>query len=330
MGNITHLSLLLSRIVIATFACFLLYVALFTYEDEQGRLQNRLDELWIRVDEMRRAATAGHTAFLKSAISLVNAGLDSLYGPKLLSPRSLAVTLSYSIGSLHLLVSYYAYSSPNFGDVMFFGIAILLGTSVLFVKQARMVSTWSWTIILLDIPLLAFGPVLGAPRPFTLSSLREEWTASGEAFLFSTSLAGGVICDVLFIMINRSLLKSAGRVKSGVSATLIVVCNVALGILYMLPYFLSQSNVIGEGWDLIAAISATNMITALVASAIVVVMIAALAHPLFWGLINRPIYAMAQRGVVRRPALLLSVAIMMLTWAFPAWRPFWDWIAKIK
>jgi len=81
--------------------------------------------------------------------------------------------------------------------------------------------------------------------------------------------------------------------------------------------------------DFVASISATNLITAFLASAVVLILIFALVHRFFWSVISRPIYAIATTGLVRKPAWLLSTAILILTIIFPGWKPLLEKLEKI-
>ena len=49
----------------------LLYAGLFLTETEEGRLQNRLEELWIRVDDLQSRAVSRQAAFLQQVSGLI-------------------------------------------------------------------------------------------------------------------------------------------------------------------------------------------------------------------------------------------------------------------
>ena len=44
------------RVTVAILGGLLLYVGLFLHEDEEGRIQNRLEQLWIRIDDLQQSA----------------------------------------------------------------------------------------------------------------------------------------------------------------------------------------------------------------------------------------------------------------------------------
>jgi hypothetical protein len=42
----------------------LLYTALFLYPDEQGQIQNKLEEWWVRLTDLQRLSLTRHGVFL--------------------------------------------------------------------------------------------------------------------------------------------------------------------------------------------------------------------------------------------------------------------------
>ena len=107
--------LVLGRIAAIGLGSVLLYIALFLYETESGNYQNRLEDLWVRIDDLSRTALTRQTAFLKQTLGFLSFGFDSLFGKKLISTRSIAITLSYSVSSLCLLMDFYSFFHSHQG-----------------------------------------------------------------------------------------------------------------------------------------------------------------------------------------------------------------------
>jgi hypothetical protein len=78
----------------------LLYIAFFLYENEEGRLQNSLEELWIRVADRSDTTSiaVGHLA--KEAARLTSHALDRIFGRQLLSRRAVGVSFFYGAASI--------------------------------------------------------------------------------------------------------------------------------------------------------------------------------------------------------------------------------------
>src|SRR5258708_3939872 len=138
------LALRFSQIGVVCCALALPICAFFLYEDEEGRLQNLLQELWVKIDDLSRSAIAKHMAFLKQTVILLNSVLDSLFGTDLISVRSIAATLAYCAGSFFVLFyARIARTMPN-GDgslvflraLLCFVVFMLLAASLSFRENA--------------------------------------------------------------------------------------------------------------------------------------------------------------------------------------------------
>ena len=76
-------ALLLGFVVIAS--------VLFLYEDEDKRIQNLLEDAWIRVSDARRAAMSAQNAFLIAVLEISEKALTRTFGTPLISSRSIAM-----------------------------------------------------------------------------------------------------------------------------------------------------------------------------------------------------------------------------------------------
>src|ERR1035441_4230660 len=97
MPNILHIFL---RILAGIAGALLLYVAFFLYEDEEARIQNRLEQIWHKIDALQSTAMSKEMAFLQGATRTTSAILDRLLGHKLLSLQSVAVSMTFSLASV--------------------------------------------------------------------------------------------------------------------------------------------------------------------------------------------------------------------------------------
>jgi hypothetical protein len=147
-------------------------------------------------------------------------------------------------------------------------------------------------------------------------------------------IAAAVSCDVVFIALNRAILQFTAQRNSSSQIAALLVCNGLVAFGYMAPYLLmdfdpffgSTTGVQAVIW----LISITNLFTVLLASGMFIVMLVALLHRVFWPFLSRPLYAMARYGLIRNQKLLLTVSLVLLAWAVPAWKTFWEVVGKIK
>ena len=98
------------RIVIVAVSCLgvvagvaLLYIALFLTEPEEESIQNRLEDWWLRIKEHQQKSQSKLTVFMREIARLSSAGLDHVFGKKLISTQSIVVSASYSLASILLL-----------------------------------------------------------------------------------------------------------------------------------------------------------------------------------------------------------------------------------
>lgn len=92
---------------------FLIYLTLL-YKHEEGQVKNKLEDLWIRVDDFQKIALSRQTAFMKVVAETLTLGFDRVFGKKLISLHSLIVSVCYSIASIAIplaLIDFYIKSS---------------------------------------------------------------------------------------------------------------------------------------------------------------------------------------------------------------------------
>jgi hypothetical protein len=77
-------------LVIAGFTGFILvYLALLLYEDEEGFVQNKLENLWVFLDSSRIGYLSRHARFATRVARLVTLSLDRIFGERVFSLRAI-------------------------------------------------------------------------------------------------------------------------------------------------------------------------------------------------------------------------------------------------
>lgn len=321
----THLILTVVRILISCFAFLLIYIAAFLHEDEEGKLQNRLEELWMRIDDLQSQALSRETVFLRELLRLLTRGFDGLLGKNLLSVRSITVVFCYCWASAALLNAY--------------AIRVRLGGR----PGNSATALWEWlepTAFVLIGTLAAALPkriaieFLGGVSAFFIGYLANGLFKHPKwEFYYTTWFAGAVLagsaCGVAFVAINRIVFRFSARLNKGTTIILVLTANLLIAAAYAIPYLYWWYiyTILPPGF--IFVVSSTNLLAVSCALSIVIVMLIAFLHRLFWPIVSRPMYAMARREVVRKPKLLLAIAIVLLSWALPGWKAFWDFVGKL-
>ena len=81
-----------------------LYAAAFLYGDQYGRIQNKLEEWWLRLSDRQKLAVSWNTAFVREIAGLETRMFDRLFGKTLASFRAIGVSQCLSLASLGVAV----------------------------------------------------------------------------------------------------------------------------------------------------------------------------------------------------------------------------------
>ena len=141
------LAIYLLRFVLLTSGLFLIYAALFLYETEHGLLQNKLEDLWIRIDDRQRPFLSRHTVLIKGLATLLISAFNRLFGSRLLSLRAILVSASFSLAPILVLLSLRTANDHNFDYLstpcLIWGVAfIVLGAFPLFIRSSLSLRLW--------------------------------------------------------------------------------------------------------------------------------------------------------------------------------------------
>jgi hypothetical protein len=268
------------RVLEAIAGLLLIYAAAFLYEDEQGRIQNKLEEWWIRLGEEQVVALRRHTAFVREVAKSAGRGFESLFGEQLFSEQALVVSLYYSMASYAICVMV-ARSAPSlarsvpaplllFSDSALAGAGLIvaliaLGTLPAFVEvleapRSAVKSVWA-NLAYFGMPLVFFSS-LGMnrhdlrewldlrewPWPNSLWHLRvlPSWKAR---FAWGLVLVvGGFACDIAFIAVTRWALRLSSRSMQLRRIAAVVVLNFLLAVLLVWgPLLLARRLSVGSG-----------------------------------------------------------------------------------
>jgi hypothetical protein len=262
--------------VIARFICggigsILLYMAWFLYESEEQTIQSRLEEWWIRFDELRSKVVSRQAAFLKILAENGISALNRLFGESLSSGRALLVifplvayflvwAIGLSANELSLALSFPAVAIAVFAGTIMISVGLTLAT----VHVVRRVLLWvarsrlEWPIFLLAgfMPLIfvflsLYSLSLSAPL-WSLAHIRIDGEGlSGEdapvVSSFPFFLSTGLLLQlVLLILAIISMLQGAAVLMLAHRATWPFLSRVFYSVSrYRLIYNKKILNVLG-------------------------------------------------------------------------------------
>jgi len=297
----------LVRIVVGLAGLLLIFSAGFLYQDEEGKVENRLEVWWEQLRAARVKALSAHTLFLRSTTQTVSRWLSSLYGSSLISTRALSVNTSIMLASGWGFegASYvYRYtssleSSPLSASIytlLFLGCAVLAALLVA-VALVRL-QFRDRTLVALAIVALVIS-WSGFVGPLVLLAIPVDLVAVTIMRLLIRSAASQDSPLILFFLF------AGATVFPGTVVGALIAQTYAPDEEYYIVYFM---------WAMVVAPS-------LVPSAsLLLLQITLLFHKLLWPFILRPLYSVKRHRLLfeHRKALIAIGAYLTLSALSPA------------
>jgi hypothetical protein len=302
----------------------LLYVALFLSETEEGKLQNRLEKLWVDINDLSRKALTKQAAFLQQISAIANSGLNRLFGKGLLSAEAIAASLCFSLTSILMFVTYFATqltSWPGGPDFSLLAFILFLASSVTFL--IGFLGTPFRYLAFLWIPACFYFFAGFNVRtkvfdwnPFELSSV------NAVMLRLLTVLGAGFICDVVFIAVSRWCLRKASKLKSGWKIAMLLTLSGSIGLALVSPillvlHTLVEHKALSEAEMDLEFVGVSNVVAGTFSIFFILVAVVAFVHLAIWPILERPIYSLQRFGVARNPKLLTAASATCLLFAWP-------------
>jgi hypothetical protein len=239
-----HFLHLIARPIEVLLGVFCVLTAIVLYPDEEGRIQSKFEDFWIRVDDFKNSALTRHAAFLTQVAKLETQFLNRLFGHKLISSQSIGVSFSLSLLTFSILgLATLGYAS-KVEDIrsMFLRfylslliVSLLVGVTSIFVRRRQNTRTIAIAsaIILVPFFIFKFNP--------NLDPARAEVSAN---VLYLA--VGGFACDVAFVALTRRFVMWTGEMTSTVKVMGTIVLNVFLALCLMAPLLFSFINALSH------------------------------------------------------------------------------------
>jgi hypothetical protein len=292
-----------------------LYMSLFFTKADDGRVQDWLVELWIKVESISATSMDRVVAFFNAIAAFNEKTLNRIFGVKLFSTRFVLTSICFSIASLYFLSA--IRQGEHFSGRMFytalFLVSCLIADAVIKYPR-RSVPT---VVALLMSPYVIDW--LWGPRP--LSFVERDLPVY-------VGLLIGVLLDVGFVAIIRHVIRQQVGEKQLYKLIVTTLLCIVLGVILLAPswFYLSDIHFLTKfysvhsvrysiGWTAIIS-STTNLFAGLCAFSIFIVGFAALLHKLFWPFSANLIHVVYERRLVENRTLLFTAGSMLLTYSF--------------
>lgn len=191
------------------------------YEDEEGRWQNRIDELWVSIDDRAKTAGSKAIAFFNKVAEVVTAGLDRLFGDRLFSVRSIGASTSYSFATALIVACSPIVHRVNVNPLIYYPLGIFLISAI-----TPTIFRSRWVVPISLLPLLFTAAYLYANWSV------EKWQNRGGPILFGALVLGFIFIVVVIMGIRISVRRVAVDNKGRqILAAMLIQLGCALALL---------------------------------------------------------------------------------------------------
>src|ERR1700678_2178527 len=292
-----------ARVFLSLLGIALFALGFLVYEDEERTLQNKLEILWINVNDAHlKFATTEHRVLLRT-FAFVRAFLDGIFGARLFSIQ--AVTASFAVSCSALLVILWIVmlaQHPVDVSALWGSLFFLLFVALLFFVSRR-----GWVgLLFVVIPVLAMGRFITRREGgyafvgFELGSL--------AAILFDlgmvTVIRGFIMKPPQRMLVPKLLLGSLtlGVLSIGLPAGLATLLKAMLGIPRNYPGAAFAAGLLFLNISDLSFFLLVFLFVALLA-----------AHHLIWPTLERPLYTLQRTSIFsyRKSLCVTGIAVFL-------------------
>jgi hypothetical protein len=291
-----------------------IFAALFFYEDEERRIQNKVEEWWIKLSDMQRASRSRAVAFMQEVARLTGHGFDSLMGERVLSLRFIFTSICFSIASIFLfgfLVLPFVPKAPagttTESAFLWFLFFVALPLVPAHTKSKGLLGLWLLLILVTFLPIV--GIIL------RVSMTRGVGPAARGLGYLMLALGFSLFCDLSYIVITRWMLRRVSKIDRLHEIVLEMLLNLlVMGLALLAPIFLGL-NVFKYSPTAGAVMFSSfllNSIDFIAGFAALILALLLLLHRLLWPTIQRPLYTIHRFAPIKNKKLLWTMGISLI------------------
>jgi hypothetical protein len=310
-----HVLHLIARPFEALLGVFCVVTAIMLYPGEEGKIQSKFEDFWVRVDDFQNLALSRHATFMTQVARLETQFLDRSFGHKLFSGQSVALSCWFSAMSFGLAGTYL----KTFTHYAVLISPLIVGPVVGLSFVCLGFIVYSGHRMIRDV-LSVLGYAFIVVTVLNAIQVSNPLALEGFTIIYAALFAGGFFCDVLFIAITRKLMKRAGDMKKSRAVIGSLLANLVLAAFLVGPAFfwsgrrvfpLLQKNMILA--ISIPTISMSNMFDAVFALLFGFLASMLLLHRLLWPFLTRTLFRMTDIGTKGRRSILVAIGVALLS-----------------
>lgn len=309
MFHLVHIFFLTPIEFLLGFFCLLSAIAL--YPNEEGKIQSRFEDFWIRVDDYQELALSRHTAFLQQVAGLETRFLDRVFGIRLFSPQAIGVSFACSFLTLggysqyDTIVNGVESDWEYLGPSIYFLLALALGAACIYIRSRRIIAIIVSSVFVLTL----LAPLLALANP---QSNREEIQTS-MMMIYGVMLLG-FFCDAFFAMSTRRLVRFVQQVRTTIGIIVVLLLNLLLAIALTYPLHAYRNYDVNEerASSVLYFAALSNILDVVLALVFAILVMTLLIHRAFWPLLNRTLFRITEIGTKGRRGILMTVGLALL------------------
>lgn len=330
------------RILTGISGFVLIWLALFLYEDEEGHLQSKVEEWWVRIHDLQGRALSTQTAIIVQVARISNEALNRVFGNPLLSLRSLAISFCFVVASDSIFTLRLFLSTGEAGGAT---ILLALSLSIAVLGSRKPLFFWLGVLFLLVVKILAIlvgtGTFFEEPVARRMAEPDIWWPVVLASF---TGIIGGVVVNFALIALARWSLRpslrpaptraEARRIKLAVLAHLsfLVLPTLALwspkDVIQLFALDRPAAEFVSSLPFFLIGLALSNLALALPSLIAVGLGFVLLSHRILWSVLSRPIYSAARHNLFRERKMLIGSGVLLIALALAPVSSWWKIIAK--
>jgi hypothetical protein len=307
--------------VAGALACF--YAALLLYPDEQGRIQNKLEDWWIGLADAQQAALSRAAFFMRSVATFATKTLDLVFGDRAISFQSLTVSFFGVVAIVSFLGLVGQGMEPTYLGLTFVcGFLVFLCRRYYFVRVAA-------TVLLIVFVAVGAHSLVSEPS----SDQPDVGSFFLETLLILLPACLATVSNVIVLVFTRYFLRRCLQATNGFECISLLVITFCLGgLLFGIPLYFMHQNSIGLatmphdlaglvdfgfallGLALFGGLLFCNVLSGAFVLVLFLIALLLSLHRLLWPLANRILYAIAPSKV--RKGLLVAAGSTLMGMAF--------------
>lgn len=315
----------------------LFYISIFLYEDEEKKVQNSLEELWIKLSDSSISQTSKLARVINTSLFQLEDGIKRIIGDQFLTFRFFKISILLSFASMLLFSVYYVETTKfidwvssklnyHWGTIVFCYLLYAFSTlTLLNYSNDQSLSDSKRKIMNLFgnyLFWLFFGSILlGIFLPlFKKEIIYEE-------FLITAIPTSIFLLALLYDFIAIAFLRwSITKVKNSTNlffSFILFVLGLAIYFLAILPILFVpsiESIVMSDSSKdfykgLLQFIYLSNIPAKYVSFLIVAFIFLSLSHKLVWNTLNRFVYSIQRYKLIENKRHLIILALILISWS---------------